>query len=95
MRIRKKLREIESYSGKVLKILEATVQKKDIPIELILPHNRYTKAQKKQIKDDEGIEDGLTDETLKEVFEQCLHLVGTTRRLFEKSFVNITDESWI
>lgn len=83
---------METYSGNILKILESTVQKKEIPIELILPHNRQAKLDKRRIREEEGIEDGLTDENLKDISAQGLRSVGVTRRLFERTFINVTDE---
>lgn len=47
MRVKKRLEEIETYSKKIMKILEYSRQGKEIPIELILPHNRTARPDKR------------------------------------------------
>lgn len=46
-----KLKDIEDNSSKLVSLLEASIKGEDLPIELILKHNRKLKNKKEELDD--------------------------------------------
>lgn len=75
----KKLKDIDEYAKKLLAIVEATLKGEELPIEMILKHNRGQETTNRYRKYNEN---DNKEYTIKQLIQQGLVVVETLHRTY-------------
>ena len=92
MKVKKRLEEIENYSRKIMKILEFSRQGKEIPIELILPHNRTSRPEKRVKVEEEIIPfKRMNNAELRNAVVENIKLADDIRKRLEQNVASMLE----